>query len=134
MADGRRLYEDAWGEIIDRPAGQLIELRWFDTTAALSKDEFQNWLKTFAEHVARTRRPHVLIDGISFKMNPEFMDGAWRDANVIPRYNAAGVTRFAFHMPAELPMVGKPPTPEGPAQFPTGYFGKRKEALDWLGS
>jgi hypothetical protein len=132
VAEAKQLFEDEWGEIYDRPSEQLIELRWFDTTAAMSKDEFQNWLKTFAEFVAGTRRPRVLIDGTSFKMNPGFMDGAWRDANIIPRYNAAGVTRFAFHMSAEVPMVGKPPAPEGPARFPTGYFAKRKEALDWL--
>jgi len=49
-----------------------------------------------------------------------------------PRYNAAGVTKLAFHMPAAMPMVGKPPGPEGPGRFPTGYFGSRQDALGWL--
>lgn len=132
MADGKHVYEDQWGEIIDRPPTDLIELRWFDTTAAMSKDQFQHWLSTFADHVGRARRQRVLVDGISFKMNPAFMDGSWRDANIIPRYNAAGVSRFAFLMPAGMPMIGKTPAKEGPGEFPTGYFGSRSEAIGWL--
>jgi hypothetical protein len=67
-------------------------------------------------------------------MSPAKMDGPWRDANIIPRYNAAGVAKFAFHMPDGMPMIGEPPTPEAPGRFPTGYFGRRQDALDWLAS
>jgi hypothetical protein len=132
MTDATHVYEDQWGEIIDRPSSDLIEVRWFDSTATMSKEQFQKWLSTFADQVARARRQRVLIDGTSFLTNPAFMDGGWRDANIIPRYNAAGVKRFAFHMPAQMPMVGQPPTREDPGQFPTGYFGSRKDALEWL--
>jgi hypothetical protein len=132
MSDSRFVYEDTWGEIIDRGSGDLVELRWFDATAEMSRQQFEDWLRTFAEHVGRLRRSRVLIDGTSFKMNPAFMDGAWRDANIIPRYNAAGVKSFAFQMPPGMPMIGRPPAPEGPAEFPTGYFGSRQDALRWL--
>lgn len=132
MTDGAHVYGDQWGEIIDRPSSDLIELRWFDSTATMSKDQFQQWLSTFADQVARARRQRVLIDGTSFLTNPAFMDAGWRDANIIPRYNAAGVKRFAFHMPARMPMVGQPPAREDPGQFPTGYFGSRNDALEWL--
>jgi len=50
-----------------------------------------------------------LIDSTAFRMSPARTDGPWRDANIIPRYNAAGVTKFAFHMP-----------------------GRRQDALSWL--
>ena len=132
MVDSKIVYEDEWGEIIDRPSSDVIEVRWFDTTASMSKEEFERWLSIFADHVGHLRRSRVLIDGTSFKVNPAFMDGAWRDANIIPRYNAAGVTSFAFHMPAEMPMVGQPPAHEEPGRFPTGYFGSRQEAVGWL--
>jgi hypothetical protein len=132
MSDSQIVYGDQWGEIIDRPASDLVELRWFDSTATMSKAEFEQWLATFAEWVGRVRRPHVLIDGTSFKMDPAFMDGEWRDANIIPRYNDAGVEKFAFQFPAGMPMIGQPPAPEGPARFPTGYFGSRSSALEWL--
>jgi hypothetical protein len=132
MVDSKVVYEDEWGEIIDRPSSDVIEVRWFDTTASMSKEEFERWLSIFADHVVRLRRSRVLIDGTNFKTNPAFMDGAWRDANIIPRYNAAGVTSFAFHMPAEMPMVGAPPAREEPGRFATGYFGSREEAVGWL--
>ena len=132
MVDSKYAYEDEWGEIIDRPSSDVIELRWFDTTATMSKGQFQQWLSTFADHVARAHRSRVLIDGTNFKVNPAFMDGGWRDATIIPRYNAAGVRSFAFHMPAEMPMVGRPPAREDPGLFPTGYFSSREEALGWL--
>jgi hypothetical protein len=127
------LYGDRFGEIIDRPEARLIELRWFDTTVVLSKDGFQQWLEEFASRVKASHRPSVLIDSTSFRMPREHMDAAWRDANIIPLYNAGPVERFAFHMPAGVPMIGAAPAREGPATFPTAYFGARADALSWLG-
>lgn len=132
MANSTHVYEDEWGEIIDRPSSDVIEVRWFDSTASMSKEQFEQWLSTFADYVGRLRRSRVLIDGTNFKMNPAFMDAGWRDANIIPRYNAAGVTGFAFHMPDGMPMVGKSPAQEAPGRFLTGYFGSRKGAVEWL--
>jgi hypothetical protein len=74
----------------------------------------------------------VLIDGTRFMMDPANLNDAWRDANIIPRYNAAGVRRFAFLFPDGMPAIGAPPAAEGPATFPTGYFARRQGALDWL--
>ena len=127
-----QIYEDRWGEVFDRPNADLIELRWFDTTAEMSAQDFQSWLAKFAECVERCRRSAVLVDSTAFRMSPAKMDGPWRDANIIPRYNAAGVEKFAFHMPEGMPMIGVPPAHEAPGQFPTGYFGRRQDALDWL--
>lgn len=127
-----RVHEDRWGEIIDRPESDLIELRWFDSTETMTASEFQDWLTTFAEWVGRRRRSRVLVDGTSFLMNPALMDGEWRDMNIIPRYNAAGVARFAFHMPEGMPAIGAAPAVESPGVFPTGYFGRREAAVDWL--
>jgi hypothetical protein len=132
MATPSHVYEDRWGEIIDRPDAGFSEIRWYDTTRDMTADEFQRWLSTFAGHVEQLRRPGVLVDGTSFRMNPANMDAEWRDANIVPRYNAAGLEKFAFHMPEGMPMIGKPPAVEGPAAYPTGYFGSRQEALDWL--
>jgi hypothetical protein len=127
-------YEDRFGEIVDRPDEGYLELRWYDTTAEMSGAQFQNWLTQFAAEVERLRRPGVLVDSTSFRMDPANMDAAWRDANIIPRYNTAGVKRFAFHMPAGMPAIGSPPQSEPPGAFPTGYFGSREQALGWLAS
>jgi hypothetical protein len=126
------VYEDRWGEVIDRPPLDLVELRWFDTTEEISKQAFQEWLATFAGCIERCRRRKVLVDNTSFRMRLDQMDGPWRDANIIPRYNGAGVTKFAFHMPQGMPTIGSAPAPEPPGRFPTGYFGSRQTALDWL--
>ena len=126
------VFEDRWVDILDRENEDLVEFRWFDTTADMTADEFKASLANFAACVEKCRRHHILVDNTSFRMSPSMMDGPWRDANIIPRYNGAGVTRFAFQMPPGMPMIGAPPAPEGPARFPTGYFGRRQDALDWL--
>ena len=128
----QQVYEDRFGEIFDRRSANLIELRWFDSTAEMSATEFQSWLTKFVECVERCGRSAVLVDSTVFRMSPAKMDGPWRDANIIPRYNVAGVKRFAFHMPEGMPMIGEPPAVEVPGRFPTGYFGRRQDALDWL--
>jgi hypothetical protein len=82
--------------------------------------------------VERCRRSGVLVDSTAFRMSPAKIDGPWRDANIIPRYDAAGVRKFASRMPEGMPMIGQPPQNEAPGRFPTGYVGKREEALAWL--
>ncbi len=125
------LHEDAYGEVIDRPEAGILEIRWFDTTAELSSDAFNQWLASFATLVESTRRPGLLVDSIAFRMDMSKMDGAWRDANIIPRYNGAGVKKFAFLMPPGMPAIGSESI-ESPGVYPTAYFGKREDALTWL--
>ena len=132
MAEVRHTYEDRCGEVIDRPGLDLVELRWHDATAGMSAGQFQDWLAAFAGQLEQLCRSRVLVDATRFMMNRANMDDEWRDAHIIPRYNAAGVRRFAFLYPAGVPLVGNPPGPMGPSTFPTGYFGSRQAALDWL--
>ncbi len=126
------VWGDRWGEIIDRPDTDVIEIRWFDTTHDLDADTFNRWLDRFAAAVEQTGRTRVLTDATVFGMPMDQIDGEWRDTNIIPRYNAAGVTKFAFLMPKGMPTIGAPPAPEGPADYPTAYFGTRQDALAWL--
>ncbi len=103
------IHEDEWGEIIDRPSPDLVEIRWYDTTSAMTGDEFDNWLSVFAGCVESKKRSGCLVDSVQFKMPMDRMNPGWRDANIIPRYNAAGVKRFAFTMPAGMPLIGAKP-------------------------
>lgn len=127
-----QLFEDRWGAIIDRPDDDHLEIRWFDATADFTTEEFNDWLGVFADHVEQRGRRHVLVDATSFGLHPSKFDMEWRDAHVIPRYNRVGVRKFAFLMPEGMPAIGAPPSPEGPADFPTAYFGRREDALRWL--
>ena len=126
------LYEDAFGEIIDRPEAGFIEIRWYDSTEQMTGDEFNQWLSEFAGYVEQKNRVGVLVDTVQFYMPLERMNIDWRDENIIPRYNTAGVRKFAFIMPSGMPFIGNDPAPEGPAQFPTCYFGIRADAVKWL--
>lgn len=131
MPNARYVYEDRWGGVIDH--GNYIEIRWYDATADMSGDQFNTWLSEFASQVEATGRTAALVDAIQFAMPRDRMSMGWRDEHIVPRYNAAGVVKFAFLMPAGMPAIGKEPSPEGPAQFPTAYFGSRADALAWLG-
>ena len=128
----RILHSDHWGEVIHRPEAAFLEVRWFDSTHAMSQDDFNRWLDMFACHVEEHRHAGVLVDATSFSMPMARMDGAYRDAVIVPRYNAAGVKHFAFLVPTNTPSVGKKPTHEGPAEYLTAYFDKRNDALHWL--
>ena len=61
---------------------------------------------------------------------------AWRDKEIISRYNAGGVTKFAFITGERVPFPtvesGADPAPDGPATFPTGWFASRDRAYQWL--
>ena len=93
------VFEDRWGQILDRENEDLVEFRWFDTTADMSADEFKASLANFAACVEKCRRHHILVDNTNFRMSPSLMDGPWRDANIIPRYNGAGVTKSITRQP-----------------------------------
>ena len=132
MGSNRQLFEDQWGEVIDRPGPGYLEIRWYDSTVDLNGEGFKSWLARFAGFVEEQRPAGVLVDAIQFKMDPANMSLGWRDEHIIPRYNRAGLKRFAFHMPGAMPAIGAPPAPEGPADFPTAYFATRREAVTWL--
>ncbi|MEE8330446.1 MAG: hypothetical protein V3R84_01610 [Acidimicrobiia bacterium] len=128
------VYEDEWGEVVEDSEADLIEIVWSETTAGMSIEEFNRWLDGFAGLVEKQDRHKVLVDSTLFLMDTLLMDAPWRDANIIPRYNAAGVKKLAFLVPEGMPLIGAEPAPDGPADFPTAYFGDRDDALAWLAS
>jgi hypothetical protein len=96
---------------------------------------FRETLQLFAEAGERVRPEFMLIDANEF--HHEFGEGVleWRDDHIIPRYNAAGVTRFAFLLPEGTPgtlEAGAAPAVEGAANFPTARFTTRERAYRWL--
>lgn len=132
MAAVTHVYEDRWGGIIDHADAGYVEIRWYDTTSAMSAGEFQQWLANFAAEVERRRRPSILVDATRFLFDPSTTSAEWWYTNIVPRYNSAGVKRFAFHVPEGMPEVGSPPDNQAPAAFLTAYFDRRQAALEWL--
>ena len=130
MGTEQALYADEWGTItVD---GYTAAITWNDTTESLDAAGFQAFLLRFVDAIEQHGSTCALVDVRQFKMNRDFMDQAWRDQHIIPRYNAAGLNKFAFVVPGGAPVLGNPPAPEGPAQFPTAYFGSTDDAEVWL--
>ena len=124
---------NAWGEIIHHQADGILELRWLP--AKMTDGGFKATLALLALEAERVRPRFLLIDATQFRH--EFGPGVmqWRDDCIIPRYGAAGTTKFAFHVPPGFPgtmEAGGKEAFEGPAVFPTAWFSERKHALDWL--
>jgi len=128
-----KLAGNAWGEILHHEADGILELRWLPSK--MTDGAFKATLALYAWHAEKIRPPFLLIDATQFRhqFGPNVMQ--WRDDCIIPRYGAAGVTKFAFHVPAgflNTIEAGGTEVFEGPAIFPTAWFSDRQHALDWL--
>jgi len=124
---------NAWAEIIHHEPEGILELRWLP--GEMTDGAFKATLALFAWEAERRRPPFLLIDATQFRhqFGPGVMQ--WRDDCIIPRYGAAGVRKFAFHMPAGFPgtiEAGGKEQFEGPAIFPTAWFSERENALAWF--
>lgn len=125
-----------WGAVLHHEPEGILELRWLPATAEMSDDDFKSTLELYAGEAERARAPSLLIDATQFRhgLGPDVME--WRDREIIPRYNAAGCTKFAFHMPKGFPgavETGGTPVVSPPARFPTAWFTEREHAVEWLG-
>jgi catechol 2,3-dioxygenase-like lactoylglutathione lyase family enzyme len=124
-----------WGVIVNHPQWQTLELRWLPSTRDSSDDDFRETLQLLASEGERLRPKFMFIDSTQFfhRLGEGVLE--WRDEHVIPRYNAAGVMRFAFLWPDGTPNTvesGATPQVEGSATFPTAWFTTREKAYAWL--
>ena len=110
---------------------KILELRWFEETEAMTDDDYMGWLERFAISAEQHHARFIVIDTLAFKHHPGAHTGPWRDEHIVPGYNRAGVKKFAFLLsPGTAPKTE--PAPEGPAQFPTGYFDSREQIDRWF--
>jgi hypothetical protein len=126
-----------WGVVLHHPDSHTLELKWLPATREMTDDDFKATLELYTSQGERLQPIRSgLIDATEFFHT--FADSetlAWRDAHIIPRYSAMGMTRFAFHLPAGAPgtvEAGGTPAAEGSANFPTGWFSTRAGADAWL--
>ena len=121
---------DQYGQISYDPGLGVLELEWFETSEGMTDEDFKSALERLAAHAEERGASNIAIDVTSFRHRPASAVGAWRDANIIPRYNSAGVERFAFLVPPGA--ASSEPSPEPPGTFPTGYFESRAAIADWF--
>ena len=129
------LYRDGFGSLLHDPGRGILELSWFEGTADMTDEEFMGWLERYAEAAEDHQTPYLLVDLTRFRGQPGEKTGPWRDENIVPRYNGAGVRKFVYLVPAGSPgtvAAGNAPAPEPTANFPTGYFDSRGQAEAWL--
>ena len=124
---------NGWGVIIHHADDGILELRWLPS--AMTDSAFKATLALYAAEAEKIRPASLLIDATEFrhKFGPGVME--WRNDAIIPRYGAAGVRKFAFHVPPGFPgtiEAGGKEAIDGPAIFPTAWFSARQNALDWL--
>lgn len=127
----RVVAENERGQILQHPEEAVLELWWRGDGEPMSDGAFMTTLSLLALMAERLWPVAILIDATRFAHR--FGEGIseWRDSVVIPRYGAAGVRRFAFIMPEGFPGIGTQET-QGPAVFPTAWFGSRAAAIGWL--
>lgn len=132
---GTELDRDEYGTITQHPDDAILELRWLAASADMTDEDFMRSMERYARLAGEHRTPNMIVDVRDFRHVPGEDVAGWRDENIIPRYNAAGVRKFAFLLPEGAPgsvESGSEPAPEPPGEFPTGYFASRERILDWF--
>src|SRR5262245_55389246 len=126
-----------WGVIFHYPDWHTVELRWLPSTRDMSDEDIKQSLEMLAANGERLHPRFMIVDSTEF--HHDFSEGVmkWREANIVPRYGGAGVTKFAFivaegfHGTVES---GGGPIVDGSATFPTAWFSTRQRAYEWLAS
>jgi hypothetical protein len=127
---------DQWGQIIYYDDWNTLELKWLPATKDATEAQARDTMALFAAETEKRKPRFLIVDTTEFfhRWADDMM--AWRNQEIIPRYNAGGVTKFAFIAGAGVPFPtvesGAEPGPEGPADFPTGWFKTREAAYQWL--
>ncbi len=107
-----------------------IDLVWTDATSNMAADDFKGALERFAGYAEQHHPKSLLVDvrRFGFTLAPEL--GEFRDKKIAPRYNGAGVQKFAYVFP---PGVDTPPGAKNPGEdFETSYFKSTDDARAWL--
>jgi hypothetical protein len=128
-----QLFHDRFGVMTYDDTRGILELRWLAETEAMTDDDFMRWLERYAASAEQHHAPFLLIDTRVFKHHPGAHTGPWREENIIPQYNRAGVRKLVFLLPTGTAPKTEP-APEGAAQFPTGYFDSREQIDRWFSS
>jgi hypothetical protein len=128
--------KDQWGQVVFYDEWNSMELKWLPSTLDASDADLRSTMEVFAQE-AVNRHPHTLIvDTTEFRHAWGEGIMQWREAEIIPRYNQAGVAKLAFianpNYPGATVESGAMPAPDGPANFPTGWFKTREAAYQWL--
>jgi len=101
----------------------------------MGDDGFKETLQLLADQGLKVRPTFMIIDATQFFHTLGEGVLLWRDEQIVPLYNEAGVQKFAFLATGAMPGTvekGGVPAPDGPATFPTAWFETRDRLYTWL--
>lgn len=127
---------DQWSQLIFYPEWNTLELKYLPSTRDATDGDVRKTMERFCAE-AENRKPSALIlDATEFHHQWGKGMEEWSNENIIPGFNRAGVTKIAFiagpGYPGPTVEKGAQPAPDGPANFPTGWFSTREGAYAWL--
>ena len=112
---------------------------WKPETVKITDQDFKEGLSNFAGYAFELGTPNLIIDITNSRMpagtpSPEVM-GRWRKKVIIPRYNKAGVKKFAFIKEPGTPGPEVGALPQGPEEeYETVVFDSKEKMAQWLTS
>jgi hypothetical protein len=125
-----------YGTLIHYDDWNALELKWLPTTKDATEAAARDTMALFAAETEKLKPKFLIVDTTEFAHRWADDMMAWRNEEIIPRYNAGGVTKMAFIAGDGFPFPtvesGAEPAPEGPATFPSGWFISRDRAYQWL--
>ncbi|MCP4327216.1 MAG: hypothetical protein GY791_02105 [Alphaproteobacteria bacterium] len=135
----KTVYESQFYDfVLDEDADALV-FRWKPEARTLTDNDFKEGLSNFAGYGFELRVTKMVVDVRDFAPAPgvpsaEAM-GPWRSRVAVPRYNRAGITKFAYLRNREGggPPVGGPVRHDG-EDFETAVFDSEAELAAWLNS
>jgi len=112
--------------------GEVLTLTWKPETAQMKQQDFFDTMLKFGDLAKEHGATGLLVDVRTFGFRPGPEMGAFRRDHVIPRYNAAGVTGFAFLFPTR--QVPATPMQDDGSNYASDNFDTRDAAVAWLSS
>jgi phenylpyruvate tautomerase PptA (4-oxalocrotonate tautomerase family) len=125
-----QLHEDQFLRILWDQQTRIISIVWKQETSGMTDEDFKSELTLFAQKVEEKKAPRILVDVSNFRHHPGPGMGEWRLKSISPRYNAAGVERFAFVFPKDS-RIQPNQSSEG-ERFVTQAFNSHEQAAAWL--
>ncbi len=118
-------------EVDAEPA--LVRLIWKAATARMTDAEFRRGLEVCADMALDNDARALWVDLRHFAHAPSPDIGPWRDSEIIPRYNRAGVSKFVYLTAPDFAAPdGGAPEPRPGEDFATRFFASETDAIDWI--
>lgn len=131
-----QLSQNSFLKIFHDPDSATLKLLWLADTARMTAEDFKEGLTNTATYTEQYKTKGLLVDVEKFQfagaMGPDLMK--WRSETIVPRYNKAGLKRFAFVHGKAFPEKPGDGDRNPGEDFFTKHFALEESAMKWLSS